>query len=56
MESNKLIWLGLFVGSSIGSFLPELWGADLFSLSSIFLSALGGILGIWLGYKASRGL
>ena len=41
--------IGLFVGSSI----PLLWGASEFSFSSIILSALGGLVGIWIGFKLS---
>lgn len=51
MERKTLIWWGLFIGSTIGGFVPSLWGASVFALSSVFLSALGGILGIWLGYR-----
>jgi hypothetical protein len=54
MESKKLIWLGMFLGSFIGSYLPELWGAGMFSASSLVLGAVGGIIGIWLGFRISR--
>jgi uncharacterized membrane protein YoaK (UPF0700 family) len=48
---TKLIWLGMFVGSTIGGFVPMLWGDGALSLSSVFFSAVGGVLGIWLGYR-----
>jgi hypothetical protein len=51
MDSKKLIWFGLFVGSSVGSYLPVIWGGSAFSFSSIVLGAVGGIAGIWLGFK-----
>ncbi len=51
MESKKVIWIGMIVGSTIGSYMPSLWGAGFLSMSSVFLSAAGGILGIWLGFK-----
>ena len=54
MESKKLIWLGVFVGSTIGGFIPMLWGADAFSFSSILFSSLGAIFGIYLGFKLSQ--
>jgi len=50
----KIIWLGLFVGSTIGSFVPSLWGAGMFSFSSLIFGTLGGFAGIWLGYKMSE--
>ncbi len=54
MSSKTLIWLGFFIGSLIGSLIPLLWGANPLSLSSVFLSALGAIGGIWLAYKMSH--
>lgn len=54
MNSRALIWLGLFVGSTIGSFIPNLWGAGFLSFSSILLSAVGGAVGIWVGYKLTN--
>ncbi|MEI8249324.1 MAG: hypothetical protein WCG07_02405 [Candidatus Taylorbacteria bacterium] len=53
MNAKSLIWIGVFVGSTAGSFVPLLWGESEFSMSSIILSTLGGIVGIWLGYKLS---
>ena len=38
------------LGSIAGGYLPALWGGDLISFSSVLLSTVGGILGIWLGY------
>lgn len=46
----------MFVGSSIGSFIPNLWGAGFLSFSSIILSAIGGILGIYLGFKIGNSI
>ena len=51
MDRKKLIWLGLAAGSIVGSSIPALWGSSLFSLTSSFLSAIGGLAGIWLGYR-----
>jgi predicted MFS family arabinose efflux permease len=45
------IWLGIFVGSTIGGMVPELWGAGLLSYSSVLLSGIGAFVGIWIGYK-----
>ena len=51
MERKKLIWLGLFVGSTVGGFIPSFWGSDFISMSGVIGSALGGIIGIWLGFR-----
>ena len=42
------------VGSALGGYLPALWCGDLFSFSSLILSGVGGILGIWLGDRFSE--
>ncbi len=54
--SKKLIWLGLFVGSSVGGYLPTLFGAPWFSLWGMVGSTVGGVLGIVAGYKLGNTL
>jgi len=54
MQSRTLIWVGVAVGSTVGGFIPTLWGAGFFSFSSIFFSAVGAFAGIWLGYRLSQ--
>jgi hypothetical protein len=49
MRSRGSVWLGIFIGSTIGGFIPELWGADLFSYSSVLLGGLGAFVGLWIG-------
>ena len=51
MERSRLIWIGLFVGSAVGGYVPALWGAGMLSFSSVIGSAIGGVTGIWLGYR-----
>jgi hypothetical protein len=46
--------IGLTIGSTLGSYLPVFWGGDWFSMSSILLGGIGGLIGIWAGYKISR--
>ena len=43
--------LGMIVGSIIGGYLPVLFGASFLSMWSLFGSAVGGLLGIWIVYK-----
>lgn len=54
MESKQLIWLGMIVGSSVGGFVPMLWGDGYFSFSSIIFSTLGGVLGIYAAFKVTH--
>jgi hypothetical protein len=52
---NKfIIGIGMFVGSKIGSYIPVLWGGSLLSFTSILFSVIGGLVGIWLGYRVSK--
>lgn len=43
----------MIAGTYIGSYLPLLWGGSVFSMTSILLSGVGGLAGIWFGYKFS---
>ncbi|MDB5238864.1 MAG: hypothetical protein JWO00_199 [Candidatus Parcubacteria bacterium] len=54
MNAKSFIWIGVFVGSSIGAYIPALWGAGVFSFSSILLSAVGGFAGIWAGFRLGQ--
>jgi hypothetical protein len=46
-----MIMLGMIIGSLVGGYVPVLMGADSISISSLFGSLLGGILGIYLAWK-----
>ena len=54
MSLKQWVWLGLFVGSTVGGFVPLIWGESALSFASIIASSVGGLLGIWAGYKMSR--
>jgi uncharacterized membrane protein YeaQ/YmgE (transglycosylase-associated protein family) len=54
--TKKFIWIGLFVGSTAGNMLPPLWGGDAISISGFVFSILGGIVGIWVGYRFAQSL
>ncbi len=54
MTSKALIWVGVLVGSTIGSYVPALWGAGIFSFSSIVFGSLGAIAGIYIAFKLSN--
>ena len=54
--SKTLIWCGLFLGSTLGGCIPLLWGGSLMSGWGILGSVVGGLAGIWAGFKASEAL
>jgi hypothetical protein len=51
---KKMIWLFMGIGSTVGGALPTLWGDTFFGMTSVILTAVGGLLGIWLAVKASQ--
>jgi hypothetical protein len=56
MNMKIYIWGGMFAGSGIGSLVPLLWGENSLSLSSVVLTFLGGVVGIWAGYQIGKDL
>jgi predicted MFS family arabinose efflux permease len=54
MQPKSLTWIGILVGSTIGGFIPTLWGAGMLSMSGILFSGLGAILGIYVAFKVAR--
>jgi hypothetical protein len=51
---KSLIWIGGFVGSAVGGYVPELWGADAWSMAGYGCSLLGACVGIWIGWRVQR--
>jgi hypothetical protein len=45
------IWLGIFIGSTIGGLIPELWDASMFSYASVLFGGIGALAGLWIGLK-----
>lgn len=53
--NKTLIALGMGAGSTIGALLPQVWGDSYFlSPMSFLLGFLGGLVGIWAGYKLGK--
>jgi hypothetical protein len=52
--SKFIIYFFCFLGASIGAFIPALWGAGLFSGWSVLFSTIGGLAGIYIGYKINK--
>jgi len=56
MNPKILVWIGILIGSTVGGWLPTLWGGEILSFSSIIGSLIGGLFGIWIAYKISQRL
>jgi len=55
MSAKTLIWIGVFIGSTIGGWLGALVShGDWFSWQSIAGGAIGSFAGIYAGFKASQ--
>ena len=54
--TKKFVWIGFFVGSTLGNMVPMLWGGEAISVSGVLFSLAGGIAGIWLGYRWGQSL
>jgi hypothetical protein len=50
---RSVIGLCATFGTIAGGYVPSLWGAGSFSLSSVAFAALGGIAGVWVGLRVS---
>ncbi|MBI3486154.1 hypothetical protein HY025_04415 [Candidatus Daviesbacteria bacterium] len=51
MSTKALVMIGMTVGSLIGSYVPVIFGVSAFSFTSIVTGAIGGFIGIWIGFK-----
>ena len=51
MDSKSLIWIFMFIGSTVGGCVPMLWGDSFFGMWSVILTTVGGAFGIYIGYK-----
>lgn len=54
--SKKFVYLFLFIGSIVGGYVPLFWGGSAFSMSSIILSGVGGLIGFYVGYRLGESL
>lgn len=56
MSRSKLVMIGMTIGSFVGGYVPVLWGADLFSYTSLFGNGIGGVAGVLITYKLTQNL
>ena len=53
-DNNRMksrIWFAVFIGSTIGGFVPALWGGEMLSYSGVFFSGAGALLGLWIASR-----
>lgn len=48
---KSMVWVGMVIGSAVGGYAPVLFGGSALSFTSVITTAIGGILGIWIGFK-----
>lgn len=54
MSAKRVIWIGATLGSVLGGCVPNLWHASAFSMWGLVFSTIGGLAGIWAGWKLTR--
>jgi len=55
MDATALIiWIGAGAGAFVGSYLPSLFGIGMFSITCVITSTIGGLIGVYFGYKISQ--
>ena len=54
MDSKKMIYLCMAIGSAIGGLIPMIWDSSPLSFSSVLFSAIGGFAGIVVGHKMTN--
>jgi hypothetical protein len=51
---RSLIGFCAFLGGGVGSYVPALWGGSMLGAASLGLGVVGGIAGIWLGFRLAQ--
>lgn len=50
---KRVLWLCLAIGSTLGGFVPEAWGASAFGVASLLGGVVGGVAGVWVAARLS---
>lgn len=53
---RTVVFAGMAIGSTVGDFVPSLWGGSALSVAGVLLSIVGAIGGIWAGVRVGQGL
>jgi hypothetical protein len=54
MDTRHLVWIGALVGSWLGGMVPGLWGSGMLSFGGVFFSMIGGLIGVYVGYRIGQ--
>jgi len=54
MSSKKIIYFLLFIGSTVGAYIPKIWGAGFLSISSVIFSTVGATIGVIVEIKLTK--
>jgi uncharacterized membrane protein YeaQ/YmgE (transglycosylase-associated protein family) len=54
MDTHKAAMRGVMIGSLVGGLIPSLWGDNPLGVASVVCSAIGGVVGIWVGYRIAN--
>jgi len=54
MSTKTMVWIGIGIGSTVGSCLPMLWGGSLAGMSSVLWGTVGGFAGLYAGFKMGQ--
>ena len=50
-HGQRIVWIFVGVGMTVGGFVPALWGGSALGLASLVFGTLGGVVGLWLAAK-----
>jgi outer membrane lipoprotein SlyB len=53
---KKVLWMCMAAGSTVGGYLPTVFGQGSFSIASILGSAVGGIAGVFAAARIDASL
>jgi len=51
MSSKSIIYLGVFIGSFLGSGIASLLGFNFLSITTLVISTAGSLIGFYIAYK-----
>jgi outer membrane lipoprotein SlyB len=51
---RSVIGLCAMAGMTVGGFVPAIWGASQFGLSSLLFSVVGAVAGVWFGARLAE--